>query len=403
MGVLHIGIANGGYINVCEYVHDRWKNVVCTTMLVFDMLTVIFGAIYWKYISIDASWYLIFGISQNALGLIGCVFLPETPEYLYSFKRFRECKEVMHMIAKVNRSEAYFQSLTKPLYNSVRPVAKEEGLDEDETVSLTLHPVAKEEGLDKDESVSLTQVEGADDDSMVFNYQFDVEADLKQIVWERMIAEKNDKYIYSLEKGNEYKIETEIQRSVRATIREFLKNKAFVINLLLNMIIWGITDMNYQINDYYPNFFPHNDSYLQTIAIGTVETFGYIFASVMFEVFKSKPTIKSYIVSFTIALAGAFWMIFNDSETYPYRDMASNYIVKFGIAAVFQTCFLSNDLFPLVFSSTTFGLCSMMCSISSVFSIYIIYKEMNPAVWVWHFFIGFGFVGLLCSVLQKED
>lgn len=399
MGVLHIGIANGGYINVCEYVHDRWKNVVCTTMLVFDMLTVIFGAMYWKYISIDASWYLIFGISQNALGLIGCVFLPETPEYLYSFKRFRECKEVMHMIARVNRSEAYFQTLTKPLYNSARQtVPKEEVLDEDEKREKRI--TSK---LDEDESVSLTQVEGADDYSMAFNYQFDVEADLKQIVWERMIAEKNDKYIYSLEKGNEYKIEVEIQQSVRATIREFLKNKAFVINLLLNMIIWGITDMNYQINDYYPNYFPHDDQYLQTIWIATVETFGYIFASVMFEVFKSKPTIKSYIVSFTITLAGAFWMIFNDSETYPYRDLASNYIIKFGISAVFQTCFLSNDLFPIVFSSTTFGLCSMMCAISSFFSVYIIYEEMNPAVWVWHLFIGLGFVGLLCSVLQKED
>ena len=169
------------------------------------------------------------------------------------------------------------------------------------------------------------------------------------------------------------------------------------------MIIWGLTDMNYQINDYYPNYFPHNDSYLQTISIATVETFGYIFASVLFEVFKSKPTIKSYIVTWVITLAGAFWMIFNDSETYPYRDLASNYLIKFGIAAVFQTCFLSNDLFPIVFSSTTFGLCSMMCSISSVFSIYIIYEEMNPAVWVWHFFIVLSFVGLLCAVLQTED
>jgi hypothetical protein len=190
MGVLHIGIANGGYINVCEYVHDRWKNVVCTTMLVFDMLTVIFGAIYWKYISIDASWYLLFAITQNALGLIGCFFLPETPEYLYSFKRFRECKEVMHMIARVNKSELYTQTLTKQI-NAYEPV----------------HPVKEEE---EDESVSLTQVEGAEDNSIVFNYQFDVEADLKQIVWERLIAEKNDKYIYSLEKGNEYKIEAEI-------------------------------------------------------------------------------------------------------------------------------------------------------------------------------------------------
>jgi MFS family permease len=62
MGILHIGIANGGYINVCEYVHEKWKSVVCTTMLVFDMLTVIFGAFYWKYISKNSNGLLIFGI-----------------------------------------------------------------------------------------------------------------------------------------------------------------------------------------------------------------------------------------------------------------------------------------------------------------------------------------------------
>jgi hypothetical protein len=35
MGILHIGIANGGYINVCEYVHVKWKYLLCTVMLVF--------------------------------------------------------------------------------------------------------------------------------------------------------------------------------------------------------------------------------------------------------------------------------------------------------------------------------------------------------------------------------
>lgn len=51
MGVLHIGIYNGGYINVCEYVHTRWKNSACTVLLAFDMTTQIISAIYWRYIS----------------------------------------------------------------------------------------------------------------------------------------------------------------------------------------------------------------------------------------------------------------------------------------------------------------------------------------------------------------
>jgi ABC-type sugar transport system permease subunit len=107
MGILHIGIANGGYINVCEYVHDKWKNVVCTVMLVFDMLTVIITGIYWKWVSKNSDGILLFGIACNAIGLLGLLFIPETPEYLYSFYRFSECRDVIFTIAKWNRSELY--------------------------------------------------------------------------------------------------------------------------------------------------------------------------------------------------------------------------------------------------------------------------------------------------------
>ena len=140
------------------------------------------------------------------------------------------------------------------------------------------------------------------------------------------------------------------------------------------MILWGLTDMNYQINDYYNNYFP-GDTYIDTIAIATVETFGYIFASVIFEIFAKKKSTRTYLVSYAICLFGSIWIINNDKELRPDIDLACNFICKFGIASAFQTCFLTNDLFPIVFSSTTFGICSMMCSISSFFSIYEIYTK----------------------------
>jgi Sugar (and other) transporter len=38
----------------------------------------------------------------NGLSAIGLFFIPESPEYLYSFYRFRECREVIEKIAKWN-------------------------------------------------------------------------------------------------------------------------------------------------------------------------------------------------------------------------------------------------------------------------------------------------------------
>ena len=101
-GLINIGIYNGAYINICEYVHTPWKNNVGTFLLVFDSLTVIFVAIYFKFISQDWLWFQLFGLGLSILGVIGFYFLPESPEYLYSFYRFDECRQVIMKIAKWN-------------------------------------------------------------------------------------------------------------------------------------------------------------------------------------------------------------------------------------------------------------------------------------------------------------
>jgi Na+/melibiose symporter-like transporter len=137
-----------------------------------------------------------------------------------------------------------------------------------------------------------------------------------------------------LKKSEEIKVEIEIQRSVKAGIREFLKNKVYVINLCLNMILWAIIDMDYQINDYYNNYFP-TDSYENTIAIATVELFGYIFACFIFEMFESKKSTKTYLVSYALCLFGALWIINNDPKKHPDIDLFCDYLCKFGIASAF--------------------------------------------------------------------
>ena len=88
LGILHVGIQNGAYINVCEYFHTKWKNKVCTVLLVCDMLTVIFSGFYFEFISNDIKWLLLFGAAMNGTSIIGLFLLPESPEYLYSFYRF---------------------------------------------------------------------------------------------------------------------------------------------------------------------------------------------------------------------------------------------------------------------------------------------------------------------------
>ena len=102
MGFLHIGIYNGGYVNVCEYVHSPWKNHVCTILLVFDMLVTIMIGVYFHYISRYWLWYCLIGLIFNVISLVGIYIIPESPEYLYCFYRFEDCKEILHHIADWN-------------------------------------------------------------------------------------------------------------------------------------------------------------------------------------------------------------------------------------------------------------------------------------------------------------
>ena len=104
-GLTNVGIYNGAYVNVCEYVHTFWKNHVCTFLLVFDQLTVVFIALYWKYISKDWVWFQVVGLIILCLATVGSYFLPESPEYLYCFYRFEECREVLAKIGKWNKKD----------------------------------------------------------------------------------------------------------------------------------------------------------------------------------------------------------------------------------------------------------------------------------------------------------
>jgi MFS family permease len=115
LGILHMGIYNGCYINVCEYVHLKWKNKVCSLLLVCDMLTCIIIGAYWRYISKYWLWLHIFAICCNAIGMIGLFFLPESPEYLYCFYRFNECRDVLFRIALWNSGKVQKDSMTNSL------------------------------------------------------------------------------------------------------------------------------------------------------------------------------------------------------------------------------------------------------------------------------------------------
>ena len=105
LGVCYVGRYNGGYLNISEYVHNKWKNLICTFLLVWDSLVTIILAFYFRNVSKNWIELQIFGVAINAIAIIGAYFTPESPEYLYCFYKFNECRDAIVWIAEFNKHD----------------------------------------------------------------------------------------------------------------------------------------------------------------------------------------------------------------------------------------------------------------------------------------------------------
>ena len=128
-----------------------------------------------------------------------------------------------------------------------------------------------------------------------------------------------------------------------------------------------------------------------------MELFAYIAAGLLYETFKSKPCTKLYVISFVICIIGAVGVLTNDEKESPWADLFFDYLSKVGISMAFLGVYQANILFPIVFSSTTFGICAMMGSTASTISIFSIYSiEGKDGYWI---FMGLCIVGIVFSLL----
>lgn len=73
----------------------------CVEGAIFIWLTIYF---YW--IDKDWIWTQVWGLSLNVLACALLLFIPESPKYLYSEGRYKECFEVLKQMKKVNTGNA---------------------------------------------------------------------------------------------------------------------------------------------------------------------------------------------------------------------------------------------------------------------------------------------------------
>lgn len=91
------------YPYLFEFLMPKYRTYALAFLLMFDASFYITGSLYFRYISKEWVYYQYYGLVLSILALVGLYYVPETPKFLYSMKKYDEAREVLKYMAKVNK------------------------------------------------------------------------------------------------------------------------------------------------------------------------------------------------------------------------------------------------------------------------------------------------------------
>ena len=105
MGLL--GFALGGSITVCciyaqEFLLKRHRPTVLALGTTIEGFSLLFVTLYFMYISNDWRYWYYMVLVIQVIVIIGLLWLPESPDFLFAKGRFAESRDVILYIARFN-------------------------------------------------------------------------------------------------------------------------------------------------------------------------------------------------------------------------------------------------------------------------------------------------------------
>lgn len=109
-----------------ECVPHKFQQLVISVWWSVELISIILWSFYYQ--KLDKNWFPLqafyFG-GGIAVMLIGALFFPESPKYLYSKQKYKEARESLHHIAKINGAKEF-----SPLFLFENEVVEEEELEQ---------------------------------------------------------------------------------------------------------------------------------------------------------------------------------------------------------------------------------------------------------------------------------
>jgi OCT family organic cation transporter-like MFS transporter 4/5 len=101
-GFFSLGRASVGYLYMQELLPTKQQTAVGTLLQVVNGSVSIIACFYFYFISKYWLWFEIFGFSTNVVVVVWLFWVPQSPKWLMSKKRYKEAKEVLKYIAMIN-------------------------------------------------------------------------------------------------------------------------------------------------------------------------------------------------------------------------------------------------------------------------------------------------------------
>lgn len=155
--------------------------------------------------------------------------------------------------------------------------------------------------------------------------------------------------------------ETSSKEVVKGSLKDLIKNKAHLGNLLIAIVLWVVSLMSYY-TVYFHIRYLGGDFFINVVVFGTCEVSAYALGGFITSLIGTKP---SYLASQGLAIISTCLYLWLRSD-HPYLTPVVLAAAGFGIVWACNINWNGNaQFFPVIYASSTNGICNFFGRISS--------------------------------------
>ncbi|TNV73193.1 hypothetical protein FGO68_gene463 [Halteria grandinella] len=332
LGMCCVGSRALGFLYLMEMLPKRWQVPSGTILNIFDTSIPVLEVLYfWKISKEWTTFVIIFGECVGVLVIIGTLFLPESPKFLLTMKRYDEARKTINFFTQPD--------------NQFRGKFDQEVNDHKSHFIRQKGP----QGLN----------------------QSDISGMLSFIDQDKLTILLNDKRI-TQDLIAEEKLRNAEERQLTGSLKDLIAIRRHFINLCILLFAWIGSSFDYYLVSIIIKYLP-GDVFVNAIVTNSADIPIAILAGVLYQFFGLK---KSLFGAFILAALGGLSLVIF-SATLPGIVPVMVLFAKGGVKMTFNICYFANSqIFPAIFAGTAFGICNLGAKIATIFSPYM--AEIDP-------------------------